>query len=106
MKETQGLSQDKCAHRQKSAYNSNFMDLCLGSLKLTLSFGHCVSGWHSVGISLLSTDPPYSLNPNFLLKEDLIDLVPHYSSGQSFNAEPHMTLIHSRITPFQSGTHA
>ena len=88
MEETQGLSQDKCAHRQKSAYNSNFMDVCLWSLKLTLSFGHCFSGWHSVGLSPLSTDPPYTLNPNILLREDLIDLVPHYSVSKALMLSP------------------
>lgn len=89
MKEISGLyPQHKCARRQKFAHNPNVMDLCLWSLKLTLSFCHGFSRWHCVGLSLLSTDPPYNLNWNFLLREDLTDLVPHYSGGKALLPSP------------------
>ena len=84
MKEIHELySQDKCACVQRSAYNSNFTDLCLQSPNLTLSLCYCSLHYYSLCLLPLTTDPSYCLNSNFLKRADLNGLVIHYSVGKA-----------------------
>ena len=68
---------------KRSAYNSNFTDLCLQSPNLTLSLCYCSLCYYSLCLLPLTTDPSYCLNSNFLKRVDLNGLVIHYSAGKA-----------------------
>lgn len=77
IKEIRLYPQDKCARVHKFAYDTNFMDLCLWSPDLTLSFCYPFAGWISIPIP---TNDWVSLQSQskFLKREDLIGLLTHY----------------------------